>query len=808
MADQTSSTQIPLQRKSWSEKIAKNKEWFRLNVDYHIRASMFNTNSTPSSKDEQSQLYNIYNNRFPLKFFSHITDPLNAVDVKHKQYPAKIRPTSMIRTNIDLLLGEYPTRPFAYQVMNLGEDAHNTFLENLNGALEANLGEHFLAEVQMQMEKMGIPVEEMPQANEIELPESVQERFTASYKDKLAIRGQKWMKRAEREYNVRQKMLKMFKDWCIAGEVVSYKNMENGNVVYERVPVIEMDFGPTSSDFFEDCEWQVRRRYMSVAEVVDRFYDQLKAEQHTELEARSWWHTPEAAYAHINGMMNQDGPYRGKVPVYHVVWKGRTKVNIVEYTDPLTGEMEEIRLDEDTPIDNDMKLLRSEWVNEVHEGWRVAETMYFDLRLLPVQRNAMNNFSSCKMPYNGRYFSNTHSENISLVQMGLPYAIMYIITNYILEKTIAKSKGKIFLIDQNAIPNKDGWNEEKAFYYADALGYMLINRNQIGVDKSFNQYTTLDMSLFDHIEKLIMLRDSFMNDWDKLLGISPQRKAQVSSGDGLGTSQIAIANSNIITAMIFINFEEFVERDLQGLLDYSRFANTTGIRALYNLDDLDRELLMTDPNSYASAELGLFLKFSVEELQILREYKMQVQAMIQNGVKQTTILEIQRSSNLAELMAKLKQIEEIEMEQMQAAEMGEQERQKELLRIQNEMKEFESLLRINEINAEWDRKDSNTMIKGEFDIYSGANFQGDGDADNNGVPDSTEITKRVIAAQQIATAERTAQQKLQMEQLKLQFDNINKEKDRKLQREAIESKERTEKLKARTALKNKTSGEK
>jgi hypothetical protein len=394
---------------------------------------------------------------------------------------------------------------------------------------------------------------------------------------------------------------------------------------------------------------------------------------------------------------------------------------------------------------------------------------------------------------------------MSVLEMGLPYAIMYMITNYTLEKTIAKNKGKITLIDQNAIPKTNGWTEEKFFYYADALGYALVNRNQIGVDKSFNQYQVLDMSLFDHIEKLIQLRDSFSNDWDKVLGINPQRKAQIGSGDGLGTTQTALATSSVITAMIFNLFEEFSERELQGFLDYSKFINTTGLRGAYNMDDYDRELLMADPNSYASAELGLFIKHSAEELLILNKYKEQVQAMIQNGVKQSTILEIQQSTNLAELMGKLKVIEQIEMEQAQSQAQNEQEHEAALIEIQNRFKELESMLKIDEINAEWDRRDANEMIKGEYTLFG---FGGDGDNNDNGIPDASEITKRITSMQQQMTTERIKSAELNQKSIEHKDKMKVANEQIELAKMKLKSDEKIAAQAARVALRNKVSGEK
>lgn len=779
-------------------------EWFKQNADYYIGMSDFTPHTNRQGGRDLSILYQIYNNQFPLKWFTHITDPLNAQNPQHRNYPAKIRPTGMLRTNIDLLLGEYPKRPFVYQVVNLGEDAYNSYLEGLSSTIELNLKEHFLAEAQNAMKEAGHEMPEVPQDQEIEMPDSVKERFTATYKDNLSIRGQKWMKRAIREYRIRQQMLKMMKDWLITGEAYSYKNIENGNLVYERVSPLELDYDKSPGrDFVEDGEWVIRRQLWTISDVVDHFYDELKDADYESLETRTQWATPASMFNYLNG--EYPDAERGKIPVYHITWKGRKPIRFVTYTDPLTGETQEMTLDEDTPLDPSMQLNKTEWVNEVYEAWRIGDDIYTRMRPIPVQRNQMNNFSYCKLPYNGRKYSDTHADNISVLSMGIPYAIMYMICDFKLEKTIGKNKDKITLIDQNAIPQKDGWDEEKFFYYADALGYMIINRNQIGVDKSMNQYHVLDMSLWEHIKNLIELKNSFKQGWDDLLGITPPRKGQIAPSDGLGTTQSSLFQSSVITDMIFTLFEEFTETDLQGLLDYSRFTNVDGIRSIYNEDDFDRELLDIDPNSYCSAELGLFVEYSAKELQTLQQYKAQVQAMIQNGVRQSTILEIQQADNVSELMAKLKQIEEMEIKQAQIASETEHNRAMEIEKIKEEYAGYQSLLKINEINAEWDRRDQNEMVKGEYTLYG---FGGDGDNNDNGIPDATEISKRVIAQQQALSQERmkaadiAQKDRIHKDQMKLEQERM------KLEREKLKSKERIEDKKARTALKNRVVGEK
>jgi hypothetical protein len=796
-----SATGRPLQRIPWEEKNKGGKKWWKHNVDYGISMSIFNsgnTNLTTNNKRNVRSLYQIYNNQFPSNLFDHITNPLNAQNAAHKKYPAKIRPTAMIRTNLDLLMGEFNKRPFSYQVDNLGEDAYNSYTENLSKSIQQNLTEHFIAIAQDALKAAGHKVEEIPQEEQIELPESVKERFTVGYKDNIAIRAQRWTKRAIREYNIRQILAKGFKDWLIAGQVTTYKNIEHGVFVYEHVPPLEFDFIKSPNKIYgEDAEVQVRRQFLTVSDCVDKFFDELKEEDHVKLENKTYTTSVSAMYDYLNAQ-SSNLPYAGRVPVYHVCWKGKKEVQYVEYTDEFTGEVNEMMLDEDVPKTEGMKVVRTEWHNEAYEGWRIGDDIYPRLRAIPVQRNEMNNFSSCKLPYNTRMFSDTHADNISVCELGVSYAIMYMIVNFTLEKTIAKNKGKITLIDQNSIPKQNGWDDEKFFYYADALGYMLINRNQQGVDKSFNQYSTLDMSLFSDITNLIELRDSFKRDWDDLLGITPPRKGQSAPNmDGLGVQQNSLFQSSVITDTIFTLYEEFIEKELQGVIDFSKFINVDGVRAIYNSDDFDTTLLDIDPNTYCNAELGVFIQFSANELNTLNQYKANVQAMIQNGAKASTILAITKAMNTSELESKLNRLEEIEMQQAQANVESEKERQIEIEEVQGRIEKTKSLLRIDEINVEYDRKEALEMVKGEYQLYS---FGGDGDNNNNGIPDASEISKRVIAQQQTLSAERQKQTELMTKQ-RMQ------EKELSFRREELKVKERMNTENNKTALKNKASGE-
>lgn len=810
----------PLQRLTWSEKIANGRQFFKDTADYYIQGANL---SGKNRETDLKMLYDVYNNKIPLEFFDHIVNPYNTDNKDYQVWPAKIRPTTILRTNLDQLMSEYPKRPFHYFVSNLGEDAYNAFLDGLNNAVNESLQRAALQKAQAILVEQGLSMgEAAEQLAEQEIPtaEETALSYQASYKDKLAIRGQKRLNRLMVEAEVRNKFQKMFKDWLIAGRVRSYKGVKRAGFEYKRISPLCID-GDTSTDFLEDGEWVVAYYPMTHSDVVDAFYDELSEKDHKSIEEANFTSTPKAFFDHLNGLYtsqnaNSTENARGnRVPVYHVVWKGKKPIYHVTGTDPLTGEEYEDWYEEEYLAQPGEKLTKR-WVNQAYETYRIGQDIYVSMQEVKNSRSSLNNHSACKLPYNGKNYSDTESENISLLEIGLPFQIMYIIVTRALEMTIAKSKGKIILLDKNVIPTNNGWDEDKFFYYAEALGYALVDRNKMGVDKSFNQYQVLDLSLYDSIKQLIDLQLHIKAEWDDIIGFSRQRKGQTFATDTVGANSQALFQSTVITDMIFIGFEEFVERELQGILDLSKFVDTEGVRKLYNESETDYHLLEIDAEDIASAELGISVtKFEGEKLAKMEAFAQQFAV---NGASPSTVLEIVSADNIARLKAVLRKAEEAEAQAAQATAQSEQEGLERIEEIKSRYMQTEKALDKEFMHEEYDRKEAIEHIKGDYAIHN--NFQtNDGDNNDNGIPDASEIMARQNERESLHAdtynKESDRQQKakekqadIKHKQKELDFKERDSVRKEKLAREKMASDERREKLKASTALKNKTTGEK
>lgn len=794
--EKVSNSGKPLQLISYAE---KNDEWYEQNCDYALSRARFSTNTSSIANDQSTDrdlltLYNVYNSKIPMKWFSHITDPLSATNPSHKNFPAKVRPVNFLRTNLDLLLSEYPRRPFSYQVNNLSDDSYSEYQEQLNKRIEENLTQHFQEMLKLQMMQSGLLNEQgQPSSDEaakeveetlqnLELPDSIQESFKASYKDKLAIKGQSWLRMTIAQQSLRQKFLKNFKHWLITGEAYTYKTVLFGNIIYDIVSPLDIKYVKSpDSDYIEDSEVVIRRMRLTVSDIVDRYYDVLKKDQINKLESQPMLSSSAAFYDHLNA-----GAIRGLHNVYHVTWKGKKLIKYI--MDLETGE--ESTVDEDYTLAPSEKEIGSDWVNEIYECTKIGD-FYVNKRPILYQRNAMNNFSTCKQPYNGRCWSDLHAESIGPLELGLPYLIMYMIVTRTLELTIAKSKGKIILLDKNIIPVGKGWTEEKFFYYAEARGYMLGDRNQIGVDKSWNQYQVIDMTLFDSIKQLIDLQQHYKQEWDDILGINRQRKGQTYASDAVGNNERATFQSTVITDSIFNSYEEFIEKELQGLLDLSRFTAVDGIKKLWNDSELGNQLLEIDPVEYCNADLGVMVESSAEALQVFRALQADATAMLQNGVKPSTILEVRTTMNIAALKAKLKHIEDLQAKAEQAIAANEEEAAKAADERAKEFKQFEIMLDEAFMNKEYDRKEDIEMIRAEANMYS---FKAADESTPNGIPDIVEMEKNRLEREKHRDSmnQQNADRLERMQQAS---------EERKLKREEMQSKEKIARSKKTTSKK-------
>ena len=654
-------------------------------------------------KSDLKVLYDYYNGVIDEADYNYVLKPYGK---SRKNFPSEMRNYPIIKPIIDLLLGEKSKRPLNYTVTVQNADSISQKETLKRDLIFKNLQQHFMQAVQQQ----GVDIGANPD-QEIELPEHIASMFEQTYVDARATLGQKSMNYILQEQEVYDKVQKAWFHYLVSGETYTHRGVRNGEPFYEVLNPIDVDYDlDPDLEFVEDGDWALTRKYVHASSVIDMYYDDLSEQQILELEEpRHSEADVSFLYAHSS---NKDvNAHRNRLlEVINVYWKSRKRIGFLTYLDPQTGSIEEQEVADGFRLPKEMKeqgaVLEWKWVNEVWEGTRIDGRIYININPISNQRLSLDNPSKCKLPINGRKYSDINASNLSLVKLGIPYQLNYNIYKYRLELSIAKSKDIIGSFDINMIPKK--WDMDKFMYYVEGTGIAWVDYNKEGVQLNPQHQSVMDMSI-KTIAQYIQLLESILVEWEKISGVSRQRQGEIGAYEGKASSQQAILQSSHITEDLFRKFERMEQRDFQALLDYSKEAWLTGKKGTYVMPDGTTDFLDIDSMGHMETNYGIFVSDAGKDAEKLQNIKGLTQAMMQNGAKPGDIAEMLDSDSFTQIKDSLKKADkasaELEQAQQQAqAEAQQQMQQMEAMKLEAENleneKERQKDIEIALINAE------------------------------------------------------------------------------------------------------------
>jgi hypothetical protein len=760
----------------------KSSEWFAKNVDYFIDNSI----EFASYYDKLRKLYRIAQGILNEDEYKYITEPHEGFNSDKRSFPARLRNYDIISPILNLLRGEKALRPFPYQVYVHNHDAETEMKKAQNDAVAQSL----MDKVLFDMQQAGIPVNgpEGPPPP----PADVAKKIKSSWSDKRAAMGQDALNFLMDDQEVKDKWKDGFYDWMVTDYVFSYKDVIRDNVEYEIVPPYEVSYvGSRETKYIEDCEAVVRRKLMTVSDIIDRFYDVLTNEEIDILEEDNKHHEHKTW-----NLFEDDSAYDDRnqkttsteKEVFHVTWKSLVKRGRLETSDIFGNEME-YEVDEHFKPRPDERVTWY-WVNQVMEGYRIDGRFYKELRPIPHQRGTMDNPSKCKLPYNGLCYSPKHVRSVSMVEKMIPYQILYNIVKFRLEVTMAKNKDKITPFPVGLVPDREGWDLFTSMYYADATGYMFYDETNKNAIQAMQYMKVLDGSLNQYISFVHEYLKAIKEDLEEFVGVTRQRKGQTSASEGVSAAQQSIFQSSVITEELFSSFEEFQRRELQGMVDISKVAWIKGKRSQYVGDDMKIQFMNIDPALYAESEFGVFVRTSKQEQEKLEQLRGMAQAFAQNQMRPSMVADILNAENFLELKGRLTEMEELEMQMQQQREQG--PAQAEQAKAEFDAQEKQKDRTHETVENEKDRNLEREKMLNETNAALFAS-----DINDNGVSDALEVNKLNMEMQDKQATQNIKQQEVEV-----------KKEQNKLKNKEIESKERIEKKKAETALKNPVAGEK
>jgi hypothetical protein len=652
----------------------KDKSWREQTVQYYAEKSVTNS-STNSSKQHLLKLYDFYNGNINDADYSYVLEPYGK---KRSNFPARIRNYQIIKPNIDLLLGEMAKRPFNFAIIISDPDVVTVKEAAKNDVIRENIYQWFINSLNESGFDTGM------ESEEVELPEKITEIFERNWKDHRVKMAEAAIRYLVPYLHVRDKSNKGWFDFLVSGYVFSDKGVNNNEPYYDILNPIDVDYDKDPElDFIEDGTWATVRKMVHRSTLVDFFYKELTKEQVDRLQ-NPVNSNKEGAYHAINDNIFRDEDTL--VEWIKVYWKSLKRVGIFTFIDEFGDTVEQI-VEEEDYSEQIYGKLDWVWINEVWEGHRVDGDIYLNIKPLAVQRGSIDNPSKCKLPINGRLYSNRNSPNISLVEIGIPYQLTYNIFKFRLENAIGKSKDILAIFDINMIP--EHWDMDKWMQMVDATGIAWQDYAKEGAQLNPQYKAAIDLSI-KTIEQYIGLLQFIVEEWERVSGITRQRQGQTGSYEGKAVTEQSIIQSSHITEDYYRKYAKFVERELQGLLDYSQLAWVEGKKGMYVMPDGTREYLELD-EAFSNAEYGLFLSDAQEELEKISFMKQLGQAAMQNGVPMSVVAEIINSDNFSTILDKIKKAEAHMEELAQAQQEIEQQMKEEAMQLEAARLEQESV---------------------------------------------------------------------------------------------------------------------
>lgn len=822
----------------------KTQAWKEACVDYVVGAgdSGFGGNGR-SRSDEMQTYYDLYNSIYNEKDLKYVTNPFKQDD----GFPAMAQDYNIIKPYVDQLLGEETKRPFNFHPQRTSDIAASELQEKAKEMLM----DYIQATIASKLSpEQAARYEQALATGEIQTPEAIAKYLQKDYKDIAETEAYHALQFLKRKLNLTHEFYKGWKDALIGGEEIYYIGVINGDPYVERVNPMYFDYEHSLDlEFIDDAAWCRRKMIMSATEIYDRFYDKMSERQLNELlelidqrpgagnnpEIRKTSMDYESIKLHkINSFT--DNPFDvDHITVYHCCWKSFKKIGFVTLLNPETGEAEEFQVDEDYKVTGTEQSVEWDWIIEVWEGYRIGDDMYIGIQPIEYQHISADNPNSQKLPYTGVVYNNTNSKPRSLVSMMKPLQYMYIVVWYRLELALSRDKGKVAVMDITQIPKSMNIDVNKWMHYLSALGVAFINPYDEGWDipgreggkpSQFNQLSSWDLTMSNVIAEYIQLMQKIENMVAKLTGITPQRQGQIAASELVSNANTAVNMSYHITEPWFWNHNQVKRRVLTMLLNTSKAAWKDNKRYLnYILDDATRAFVQLSDNFFYE-DMDIFVDDSTKNQQYIDQLKQLLQPAMQNGASLLDIAEIITLDNMSMIKNRLEEIEQKRMEQMQQQQQAEQQAQQQMAEQQNQLKEEELMLKEAELDLEkykvdQDRykaeQDNATKITvAQINSYRGAENM---DQDMNGIPDPIEIGKQALKQQKInsdiATKQlelnnkrREIEQKREAENKKIQLEKDRMKHETELQRMSDKAAMDREKLKAKTAIRNKVTGEK
>ena len=322
---------------------------------------------------------------------------------------------------------------------------------------------------------------------------------------------------------------------------------------------------------------------------------------------------------------------------------------------------------------------------------------------LPFQFKGNNTLYGCKLPVEGRVFSDRNTRSTSLVDLMKAYQVGYNMVNNQIADILIDELGTVIMFDQNALPRHsmgEDWgknNYAKAYVAMKDFQMLPLDTSITNTENAtnFNHYQTLNMEQTNRLMSRIQLANYFKQQCFDAIGINPQRLGgAVSAQTATGVVQ-AMQQSYAQTEMYFVQHSDhLMPRVHQMRTDLAQYYYSTNpsVRLSYISSEAEKVNFSINGTELLLRDFNVFATTKTNHRAILENLK---QMALTNNTTGASIYElgnIVKADSIAEVTDILKD-SETRMQQQRQQEM-QQQRQMQEQQLQAKAQEEQQKLQV------------------------------------------------------------------------------------------------------------------
>ena len=339
---------------------------------------------------------------------------------------------------------------------------------------------------------------------------------------------------------------------------------------------------------------------------------------------------------------------------------------------------------------------------------------------LPFQFKGNNSLYGCKLPVEGRVFSDRNTRSTSLVDLMKAYQVGYNMVNNQIADILIDELGTVIMFDQNALPRHsmgEDWgknNYAKAYVAMKDFQMLPLDTSITNTENAvnFQHYQTLNMEQTGRLMSRIQLANYFKQQCFDAIGINPQRLGGAIAAETATGVMNAMQQSYAQTEIYFVQHsDQLMPRVHQMRTDLAQFYYSTNpsVRLSYISSEAEKVNFTINGTDLLLRDFNVFATTKTNHRAILEQLK---QMALTNNTTGASIYElgnIVKASSISEVTDILKDSETRIAAQRQ--EEMQQQRQMQEQQLQAQAQDAQMKAQLEEQEAEKDRQKDITVAE-------------------------------------------------------------------------------------------------